>query len=184
MLANCFALAVLAATAAAQGIVKGTNPKVFYKFNVASRTAQCPKLLPEHVDDGMKRFDGLFPPRYTYENTTKDEDQIFVGALYLSYPEGTFAFALDYNFALPNTTDNWVEKGADIANVYTAIREDIVRTWAADTFQFKTYNVSKSTNGRPPKHAGALTVQIQTPTFVKGCDTSCGGDCNPNKCQC
>jgi hypothetical protein len=29
-----------------------------------------------------------------------------------------------------------------------------------------------------------LQLQIETPSFVKGCDTSCGGDCDPNICTC
>lgn len=64
MLTTYFALASLVATAIAQGgIVKGTQPTVLYEFDVADRTARCPKPLPADVEDGLKRFDGLFPPR-------------------------------------------------------------------------------------------------------------------------
>ncbi|CEJ82722.1 hypothetical protein VHEMI02771 [[Torrubiella] hemipterigena] len=180
------ALATLVASVVAQGIVEGSNPdeNVSYTFEVASRQAACPKLQPANVEDALKRFNGLVPPAYTYGKTSESNPHVGAGALYLSYPEGTFAFTLTYDFVVPNATDTWVEKGADIANVYTAIREDVVKTWAEDTFQWKSYNVSKITDDAEPKHAGVFTFHISTPSFVKGCDTTCGGTCNPNNCKC
>ena len=107
-----------------------------------------------------------------------------IGSLYLSYPEGTYAFDLLYTTVTPNSTATWVDSGADIANVWQAVREDIVDQWSQNiTFQFIWYDVNKTVDG-VSNHAGQLRVQIQTPTFVKGCDTSCGGDCDPNICAC
>lgn len=59
--------------------------------------------------------------------------------------------------------------------------------WASGmTFQWVWYEVEKELVGGDGEGnlAGTLRVQIQTPTFVKGCDTSCGGTCNPNFCEC
>ena len=107
-----------------------------------------------------------------------------VGALYLSYPEGTYAFDLQYTSVTPNTTATWVDTGADIANVWSAVREDIVNLWSQNiTFQWIWYDVNKIVD-RVSNYAGQFQIQIQTPSFVKGCDTSCGGHCNPNICTC
>lgn len=107
-----------------------------------------------------------------------------IGALYLGYPEGTYAFDLEYTSVTPNTTATWVDSGADIANVWYAVREDIVNLWSQDTtFQWIWYDVTKTVDG-VSNYAGQFRVQIQTPSFVKGCDTSCGGDCDPNICTC
>ena len=107
-----------------------------------------------------------------------------IGALYLSYPEGTYAFDLQYTSVTPNTTATWVDTGADIANVWSAVREDIVNLWSQNTtFQWIWYDVNKVVDG-VSNYAGQFQIQIQTPSFVKGCDTSCGGDCDPNICTC
>ena len=107
-----------------------------------------------------------------------------VGAFYDSYAEGVFAFALVYNSVTPNTTATWIDTGADIANVWSAVKGDIVNVWASTTtFQFIWYDITKTVDG-VSNHAGQIRIQIQTPSFVKECDTSCGGDCNPHKCTC
>lgn len=107
-----------------------------------------------------------------------------IGALYLSYPEGTFAFGLEYTAVTPNSTATWIDTGADVENVWTAIREDVVALWSQNTtFQWIWYDVNKTIDGAS-NYAGQFRLQIQTPTFVKGCDTSCGGDCDPNICTC
>lgn len=107
-----------------------------------------------------------------------------IHALYLSYPEGTFSFNFEYFTVAPNATSTWVDCGADIANVWSAVREDIVNLWIQNTtFQWTWYDVYKRVEG-VSKLASQLGIQIQTPYFVKGCDTSCGGHCNPNECPC
>lgn len=107
-----------------------------------------------------------------------------IGALYLSYAEGTYAFVLEYTSVAPNSTASWIDSGADIENVWAAVREDIVDVWAGGTnFQFVWYDINKTVNG-VSNYAGEFRIQIQTPSFVKGCDTSCGGDCDPNICTC
>lgn len=107
-----------------------------------------------------------------------------IGALYLSYPEGTYAFDLLYTSVTPNSTATWINTGADIENVWAAVREDIVNVWSKGVnFQWVWYNINKTVDG-VSNYAGQFQVQIQTPTFVKGCDTSCGGDCDPNICTC
>jgi hypothetical protein len=91
---------------------------------------------------------------------------------------------LTYATVAPNTTATWVEAGADISNVWVAVREDIVEQWAqGSSFQFGYYSINKTVDG-VSSYAGEFTIQIQTPTFVKLCDTSCGGHCNPNICTC
>lgn len=106
-----------------------------------------------------------------------------MGALYLSYPEGTFAFSVDFEYVLPNSTATWVEDGDDFANVFDAVRQDVINTWPVDTFQWKWYNINKVVDGIS-SHAGVLNFHISVPTFIKGCDTSCGATCNPNRCNC
>lgn len=84
----------------------------------------------------------------------------------------------------PNTTATWVDAGADISNVWLAVREDIAEQWSQGlTFQWGWYDIDKIVDG-VSNHAGQFTIQIQTPTFVKLCDTTCGGHCNPNICTC
>jgi hypothetical protein len=107
-----------------------------------------------------------------------------VGALYLSYGEGTYAFDLVYFSVTPNTTATWVDAGPDIENVWSAVREDIVDLWSQNiTFQFIWYDVNKIIDGAS-NYAGQFQIQIETPSFVQGCDTSCGGICDPNICSC
>lgn len=107
------------------------------------------------------------------------------GALYLSYPDaGTFSFYLIYTSVTPNTTATWVDTGADISNVWTAIKEDVYDVWSQNTtFQWATYQISKTVDGST-NHAGQLQINVETPTFVKGCGTTCGGACDPNICAC
>lgn len=84
----------------------------------------------------------------------------------------------------PNTTATWVDAGADMANVWTAIRTDMAELWTqGTTFQWIWYSVYKIVDGTS-NYAGQLRMQIETPSFVKGCDTTCGGDCDPNICTC
>src|SRR5215469_13855717 len=81
------------------------------------------------------------------------------GALYLSYPEGTFSFYLVYTSVTPNTTATWINSGADIANVWDAVREDIVNLWSQNiTFQYIWYNVDKIVNG-VSNYAGQFEIQ-------------------------
>lgn len=51
----------------------------------------------------------------------------------LTYPEGTYAVGLQYTSVTPNTTATWMDSGADIANVWYAVREDIVNLWSQNT---------------------------------------------------
>lgn len=96
-----------------------------------------------------------------------------VGALYLSTASGTKAFYISYATVTPNTTATWVDAGADISNVWLAVRKDIAEEWSqGSTFQWGWYSVNKTVDG-VSNYAGQFTIQIQTPTFVKGCDTSC-----------
>lgn len=107
-----------------------------------------------------------------------------IGALYLSYAEGTFAFTMEYTSVTPNSTATWIDKGADIANVWDAIREDIVNVWSQNTtFQLIWYDVNKTVHGIS-NYAGQFEIHVSTPSFVKGCDTSCGGDCQPTCTTC
>ena len=90
------------------------------------------------------------------------------GALYLSYPEGTYAFYVSDTLVSPNSTATWIDNGADISNVFDAMRKDMVKIWGEKrTFQFAHYNVTKVTKGIA-KHAATFWFQAQTPSFVQG----------------
>lgn len=104
--------------------------------------------------------------------------------MYLDTASGVKGFYISYASVTPNTTATWVNAGADISNVWLAVREDIAEQWSQGlTFQWGWYDIDKTVDG-VSNHAGQLTIQIQTPTFVKLCDTTCGGHCNPNICTC
>ncbi|KAJ4386703.1 hypothetical protein N0V93_009601 [Gnomoniopsis smithogilvyi] len=165
------------------GIVAGEKNGTSYSYNLTTTSAQCPTLLAADLQTSLEEFDGLFPPEYD-AGSSGSQDSWDIGALYLTYSEGTFAFDLEYTSVTPNSTATWIDTGVDIENVWTAVREDIVQVWSEGTnFQWVWYDINKTVDG-VSNYAGEFRIQIQTPSFVKGCDTSCGGDCDPNICTC
>ncbi|KAG8157092.1 hypothetical protein KVR01_013082 [Diaporthe batatas] len=171
-------------TKRSSGTVAGAEAGTFYTWSSDGTTAQCPDLPTADLETSLDQFDGIFPRLYN-DGTPGGGNVSGYGALYLSYPDaGTFSFYLIYTSVTPNTTATWVDTGADISNVWTAIKEDVYDVWGHNnTFQWATYQISKTIDGSS-NHAGQLQINIQTPTFVKGCGTACGGGCDPNICDC
>lgn len=68
----------------------------------------------------------------------------------------------------PNSTATWVDAGADISNLWIAVRDHVVALWSQDnTFQWIWYSINKTADG-VRSYTGEFQVQIQTPTFVNG----------------
>ncbi|KAL9615809.1 MAG: hypothetical protein Q9160_009242 [Pyrenula sp. 1 TL-2023] len=119
------------------GTIIGAEPGISYQWNSTGTSAQCPALLVTDLQTSLTQFDSLFPPQYDNGPSYPSQTIWNIGALYLSYPEGTYAFALEYTSVTPNRTATWVNSGADIANVWQAVREDVVDLWSqGSTFQF------------------------------------------------
>jgi len=164
------------------GTVVGAVDGVSYYWNTTGTVAQCPSLTVPDLDTSLVSFDNFFPAEY--DASTGESDIFEIGAFYLTYPEGTYAFALTFSSVTPNSTATWVDTGADVANVWAAIKADIIDLWTGNsTFQFIFYDVTKITDG-VANFAGSFQIQIQTPSFVKSCGTDCGGICDPNICTC
>ncbi|CAN8100654.1 unnamed protein product [Discula destructiva] len=167
-----------------QGIVAGAENGTYYHYNSTGTSAQCAELSVADLQASLAQFDSLFPPEYSAGPFYTGQTVFNIGALYLDTASGTKAFDLTYTTVTPNSTVTWVDAGADILNVWIAVREDIVDLWSeGTTFQWIWYSIDKTAHG-VSNYAGQFQIQIQTPTFVKGCDTSCGGDCDPNICTC
>ncbi|KAJ0107463.1 hypothetical protein J7T55_007652 [Diaporthe amygdali] len=167
-----------------EGTVTGAEDGTSYHFNSTGTSAQCAGLSVADLESSLARFDSLFPPQYSAGPFYEGQTVWSSGALYLDTASGVKGFYISYSTVTPNTTATWVDAGADILNVWLAVREDIVEEWSqGSTFQWAWYSIDKTIDG-VSNHAGEFTIQIQTPTFVKLCDTSCGGTCNPNICTC
>ncbi|KAL1880068.1 hypothetical protein Daus18300_001431 [Diaporthe australafricana] len=167
-----------------EGTVAGAEDGVSYHFNSTGTSDTCVGLSVADLESSLVQFDTLFPPQYNAGPYYEGQTTWGVGALYLDTASGVKAFYISYSSVTPNTTATWVDAGADIFNVWVAVREDIAEQWAEGlTFQWAWYSIDKTVDG-VDNHAGEFAIQVQTPTFVKGCDTSCGGHCNPNICAC
>ncbi|KAH8803427.1 bacterial alpha-L-rhamnosidase-domain-containing protein [Xylogone sp. PMI_703] len=147
-----------------EGTVAGAEEGISYFWNTADTSEQCPTLLANDLQTSLVQFDGLFPPEYDAGQYYDNQTIWNIGALYLSYPEGTFAFDMQFTTVTPNTTATWVNAGPDIANLWVAVREDVVNLWSQGiNFQWIWYDVHKITNG-DSNYAGQFQIQIQTPT--------------------
>ncbi|KAI3400775.1 hypothetical protein diail_1984 [Diaporthe ilicicola] len=152
-------------TQRSEGIVPGAEDGTSYYFNSTGTSETCAGLSVADLESSLEKFDTLFPPEYDAGPYYENQTVWGIGALYLDTASGVKGFYISYETVTPNTTATWVDAGADISNVWVAVREDIAEQWAqGSTFQWGWYSINKTVDG-VSNYAGQFTIQIQTPTF-------------------